>query len=208
MRGQPDEQRPRLRPSKACPRQPGRRTHRIEPEPRHRERLRGHAQHRPEHRRREAIPTPGQRPHQFSITLPVRAEPGGRVAERPMQRRGASVIERVRERDVRMDPAQPVVLERKLSKERRARAERMDRRAHVVVEAGECELRGAAAPTYVLMRLDERDRHALPREHDGSREAVRPGPNDDGTLRHQRPCLLSARPRNGFEIQRNGAPAT
>jgi hypothetical protein len=52
----------------------------------------------------------------------------------------------VRDRSRRLDPRESVLAERKLAQERRADPERMDRRADVVVEAGEGQLGGARSP--------------------------------------------------------------
>src|SRR5690606_19701807 len=70
-------------------------------------------------------------------------------------------------------------LERDAREERRQDAERVDRRADVVVEAGEGELLGLRPAADRLLRLDDEDRVPGTRDLDRGGEPVRSCPDDD-----------------------------
>jgi hypothetical protein len=86
----------------------------------------------------------------------------------------------------RVDELETVVGEREVAKGRRGCAERVEGRADVVDEPRERELGGARAAPDRLLRLADEDGPARPRERDGGREPVRPGPDDDGVVVAQR----------------------
>jgi hypothetical protein len=73
-----------------------------------------------------------------------------------------------------------VELEVERLEERRCRGERVDRRADVVAEAGECELGGARPAADGVTRLDDKDGPSRLGECDRGGEPVRPGADDDG----------------------------
>ena len=87
------------------------------------------------------------------------------------------VVERVRERGGRLDPfdVEPEGVE-----ERRRRAERVNRGADVVSEAGERQLRGPGAAADRVLRLEDEDGASGLREGDGGGKPVRPCADDDG----------------------------
>ena len=92
----------------------------------------------------EAETAVDDRRHQLGPRLAVGAEAGAGRLDRPLQQDGV-VVERMGERDGRVDPTQPVAIEGQRAQRRRSDAERVDRRTDVVDEAGFGEL-GAAGP--------------------------------------------------------------
>jgi hypothetical protein len=81
------------------------------------------------------------------------------------------------ERRRRVDPGQ---IEWKRTEEGRDGGAGMDRRADVVAEPGQRQLRGARAAADRVLRLDDADRVSGLRERDRGGEAVRPRAHDDG----------------------------
>lgn len=88
-----------------------------------------------------------------------------------------SVVERMRERSRRLDQ---VELEVERPEERRCGDQGVDRRADVVPEAGERELRGARPAADRVARLEDADRVPGLGEGDRGSEAVRARADDYG----------------------------
>jgi hypothetical protein len=83
----------------------------------------------------------------------------------------------MRKRSRRLDQ---VELEVERPEERRCGGERVDRRADVVTEAGEGELRGARPAADGVARLEDANGAPGLGEGDRGSEPVRPGADDDG----------------------------
>ena len=107
--------------------------------------------------------------HELGVLVPERLG-------RALDEEGRPVVERVRERGRRFDP---VDVEVERAEERRRDCERVNRRADVVPEAGECQLGGAGAAADGVLRLDDEDGASGLRQGDGGREPVRAGADDD-----------------------------
>ena len=138
---------------------------------------------RAEHLREQDAGVARERREQSAGTRPRRAR--GRppsASTRALEHRRRPVVERVGERRVRVDRLEPVRGERERAQERRRERERMDRRAGVVDEAREGQLGRAAAAADRVRRLEHRDRAPGAGEGDRRRQAVRPGPDDDGAI--------------------------
>jgi hypothetical protein len=93
---------------------------------------------------------------------------------------GARLVERVREHRGRLDPLEPVLREREAAEERRRERHRVYRRTDVVDETGQRQLRGAAPAAQGRIGFVHVDRTAGSCEHDGRRQPVRTGSNDEG----------------------------
>jgi len=86
----------------------------------------------------------------------------------------------MRERHAGMDPLEPVLLQWQRVEVRGGRAERMDRRAEVVDETGQRELRAARAAADRRLGLAYPDLQARTSERDRGRKSVRPAADDLG----------------------------
>ena len=129
-----------------------------------------------------------------SVRRPRRATHG--LGERAVEHAGGAVVERVRERELRMRELEAVAAEVERRERGRAGRERMDRRAHVVAVARERQLLGAGAAADVLGRFEHEDRAPLVGEERGRGEAVRARADDDRVVlvcRHERSLALPAR---------------
>ena len=130
----------------------------------------------------DEVPLGDQRLYPASISrrvLPVpKAGDGG--ADPSMEQRRRPVVERVGHLHRRLDPFQAVALEPEPGEDRRRAGHRVDGAADIVDDARERQLRGSAATAERLGRLDQADRPAGTREHDGCGETVRPAADDDG----------------------------
>src|SRR4029453_6564696 len=92
--------------------------------------------------------------------------------------------ERVRERDGRPDPLQPVILQAKLAKERRDHRHGMDGGADVVREAGFGKKLWAATAADARVPLQDDDRQAGQAEDERSGEPVGAGADYSGIVVH------------------------
>ena len=115
---------------------------------------------------------------------PVRARIGakavGCVLDRPDERDGAPVRQRMRERHVRVDPLEPVLSQTQPGEERRSRRHRVDRRADVVHEAWQRQRRAPGTASDGRLRLVDAHAKSGPCELDGCGEPIRATPHDDG----------------------------
>ena len=143
-----------------------------------RERVAGHPQQRGEHRGREVVPATGG-PADVPVPGPaVLAQARHRVVERPVEHPGAAVVERVDEGDLRVDQLEAVALEVGRLEERRHRGQGVDRRAHVVEEARQGELRGAGPAADGVGAFEDEHRAARLRARDGGGQPVGTGSHD------------------------------
>ncbi len=141
-----------------------------QPEPGHRHRMARHRQRR-EQPVDERQAGPLERGHQSLPGAPVGSQPGRRLVHRAVQDRRTG-RQRVGERHVRLHPPHAVLLERQGAQCRGCHAERVDRRAHVVTEAGLGQLGGAAPASRRRCRLEHDDLVAGLGERDRADEAV------------------------------------
>jgi hypothetical protein len=102
----------------------------------------------------------------------LRAERVGRAADE----QGGAVVERMGERERRLDP---VDVQRERPEERRSRGERMDGGTDVVPERGQRQLGRARAAADRALRLEDEDGASGLREGDGGGEPIRAGADDD-----------------------------
>ena len=137
---------------------------------------RRNADQRSEQCRLELFP-PGADPSQQAVVrLCVRPQLCGGLVDRACDHNGGSVVERMGQGGRRLDHLEPVFRERKLSEEGRARDERMNRRADVVHESGQRQLRRAHASAERVLRLAYDEAPAGASEGDGRCKPVRPDP--------------------------------
>src|SRR6266576_2803454 len=80
-----------------------------------------------------------------------------------LQTRGGSIIERMRQRDIRLNPGEPESIEWESFEKRRTGSEWMNCRAEIVDETGQRQFTRA-------------------RENNGGRQTVRSGANDNGII--------------------------
>src|ERR1700674_271405 len=119
--------------------------------------------------------------HQAAPAFAVRPKNRFGVAEIARERYGGAVIERMRQGSGRVNPLQTVSLQRKRSKKRGARGERMNGGAEIVEEAGQGELECARGTARLRLCFEDVNAHAALREGDGGCEAVRPGAHYAGS---------------------------
>ena len=108
----------------------------MKPEAREQQRMPRNVRHRSQHFRGELLPPRGERRDQTAVRSAVRAEPRRGRIHGALEDHGGAVVERMRERRVRLDPLEAVLVQRESVEERRHQGERMDRGADVVHEAG------------------------------------------------------------------------
>ncbi len=144
---------------------------------RHQQGMARDARDRPERVVDQILETRGERPDDAGVGLRVGAEPCRRVPQRPDQRDGGPVVERVRDGDLGVDPFEPVLRETQPGEERRGRRHGMDRRADVVHEPRQRQRGAAGAAPDRRLRLVDAYRQACPGERDGSGEPVRSAPD-------------------------------
>ena len=106
-------------------------------------------------------------------------ELGRRRRDVPPDEHGGPVVEGMAERRRRLDPPQPVTGQVERREERRDPAERMDRAADVVAEAGQRQLGGPHPAADRRGALEHRDLPAVAGEADRGRQAVRAAADDD-----------------------------
>ncbi len=107
------------------------------------------------------------------------AEPVRRRAHRAFQDGRPTIVERVRERSVRLDQLDTAGGEIDRCEEGRADRQRQDRRADIVAKSGERQLGGPGATARRRRCLVDPDRSPGPRQGDRRGQTVRPGPDDD-----------------------------
>ena len=131
---------------------------------------------RPDQHGLDERPVLDERADQRAVGVTVLAEPLRSGVEVALEHHRSAVVERVRGLRVRLHPLD-VEVER--AEERRVRAERLDRRAHVVHEAGQRQLARADAAAERVLRLVDLDVEPGACQLERSGEAVRARPDDD-----------------------------
>jgi hypothetical protein len=157
-----------------------RRTQGVQPEPSHHQRMVRERERR-QHVVDEADAGVDDGPEQSGPRLAVRAEAGAGRLDRSLEQDGV-VVERVGNRYGRLDPSQPLAIERQRAHRFGDRSEGVDRRTDVVDEARFGEL--GAAGSAAWRRLPFEDQHAPPAagDRDGGDEPVRTRTDDDGVV--------------------------
>ena len=107
------------------------------------------------------------------------AEPARRGGHRSLEDDGPAAVERMGDRGVRVDELDAAGGEVDRPEERRGERQRQDRRADVVAEPGEGQLRGPRPAAGLGRGLVDADRAPGTGQGDRGGEAVRPGPDDD-----------------------------
>ena len=131
---------------------------------------------RPEQFVLELVPTADQGLQEIEVRVAVPSELRCRVLERTPHERGRPVVQRMSDRDRRLDQ---IDFELERAEERGGEENRMDRGADVVPKAGKRQLSGARPAADRLLRLDDADGAPGLSEGDRSSKAVRPRSNDD-----------------------------
>ena len=137
------------------------------------------AEHLPQH----VAPIGSQRSHQPPVGSRVAAQLGGGRCHRALHQDRAAVIQRMRDGGGREDPLETVVRQWEIPKERRCHAERMDRRANVMHEAGQRQLGRACPPADRLFAFNHQHRAPGARQGDGRSQPVGTGADDNGVMR-------------------------
>ena len=110
--------------------------------------------------------------HQAAVGGGVVAEPRGRRPDGTLQHRRLPAVERVGERDVRVDPLQTVLFQRQRAEEGRGVAQRVNRGAEVVDEAGKRDLCRPRAPADGALAFEHGHAFSVAGELYGGRETV------------------------------------
>ena len=95
-------------------------------------------QHRLQKFASQFFPIARERFHEPAIPLGIAGKSVGCKIDISMQAGCGAVIERMRQRDVRLNPFESESLQRKRFEKWRASRERMDRRTHVVQKSWQC----------------------------------------------------------------------
>src|SRR6266567_483417 len=99
-----------------------------------------------------------------------------------MQTRGGGVIERMRQRNIWLNPGQSQSFERKSFEERRTSSEWMDCRAEIVDETGQRQFSRAGATADHRIGFQYQHRTFRASKSNSSRQAIRSGANDDRVI--------------------------
>ncbi len=142
-----------------APRQSLRRAQRRQPEPRQQKGVVWDAQRRQDVHH-QPLPLGHEGFHERAPRPGVGAQGLARRLERPLEHRGAAVVERVRERSGGVDPRQPVLGERERAQEGGAYSERVHRGERIVYEARQGQLLRARPSADRLLRLEQQHRAA------------------------------------------------
>ena len=118
--------------------------------------------------------------HEAAPTISVGCESRFGGAQVALERYGRAVVKRMSEGSRRVNPVEPVSLQRKRGKKWGACGEWMDGGAEVVVEAGEREVKGARGAAGLGFGLEDIDVDAELGEGDGGGEAVGSGADYGG----------------------------
>ena len=134
-----------------------------------------------------------ERREQLAVLVGVGAQTTRGRVHRSLEHRHPTVVERVRERGIGMDPAQPVLLERKRTQRGRTDAERVNRGADVVDETRARQRRRAHPAAGRVRGLEHDDSPAGLRECDRGDEPVRARTHDHRVCLpgHTRQCFTS-----------------
>ncbi len=111
-------------------------------------------------------------------------ERGGGLADVARERHRAPVRQRMRVAVARMDPAQPVALERPAGEDGRGGGRGIDRRPRVMAEPGQRELLGGDRAADVIGGLEHRHHPPGLRQRDRGGEPVGPAADDDRRVAH------------------------
>ena len=183
MSAQAGEERARRLVAEPAPRQPCARADRGHSEASGRDRMCREPKDRPEDERDDPVGLAHQRAEQRPVGAAVLAETGCRHGHRSLEKRDPAVIERMCKRRVRVDQRDPVPGEIEAAEERRGRRRPHDRRAHVVDEPRERQLRAAHPAAHGVASLVHDHRATGARQRDRGCQPVRPGADDDGVGR-------------------------
>ena len=154
--------------------------HPGQPEPGQQQRVpRQAVQRRPQHVRGQFIPAAQERPQQPHVGSLVDTERGGRGGHGAGQHGRGPVRERVRQRQLRLDPGQPVLLQRPGPQDRGAHAQRVHGRARVVPEPWQRQLLRAGPAAHRARGFVEHHLEAGLRQRDRRGETVRPRAHHD-----------------------------
>jgi hypothetical protein len=123
-----------------------------------------------------------ERLHQVAIRSAIVTKARRRFVDRELQHRGAAVVERMRDRERRVQPDQSMFRQRQRFEKRRHDAHRMDGRADVVFETGQRQLLGARAAADGFLCFEHEDVESGPGQDDGGGEAVGSGADDASIL--------------------------
>ena len=124
--------------------------------------------------------------HQPSVRGCIPAQGAARPLERSLEDRRSTVVERMRQRNGRVDQLQAVIGQRQRLQERRRHGERVHGRADVVEEAGEGQRRRPGPAADRRGGLDHQDRVTLSRHGDRRGQAIRAGAHDDSVVSRPR----------------------
>ena len=176
----PAQERFRLRGAEATG-QPGRRLQGVDAEPPERDRMAQRATdpQGADELARDQLPIPGNRADQAGVALAILSQGGRSRGHVAADERRRPVVERVSDGDRRLDPLQAVLSQGQLGEDGGRSAQRMDRGADVVQEAGEGQCRGSRASADGGFGLQHQDAASGAGQRDGGRQPVRPGPDHD-----------------------------
>ena len=184
VRGEPRKETPGLHAAERTSRHHAGRQRGVQRKPRHRREM-----VRPRHRSEQVLCQRfvgrRERRHQLPVAQGVLAERRRCLVDGANDERRRPVVEGMSERCWRLDPLDAVLGERHRAHERRGDPERVDRRADVVHEPGQRQLRRAAAAADRLLGFQHSHGQAGAGQHDRRAETVRTRA-DDNRFRHSR----------------------
>ena len=157
-----------------------RRLERGQPEARHAQRMMRNPQYWPKSVFRELPPVVSRGLHQTPPSLAVYAQRAFRLPKVALQHHCRSIVERMRQRRISVDPLQSVILERQRREERRSGREGMHGRAEVMQKSRQRERKRARRAARLGLRFEDLHAHPRLRKHNGRGQAVRTRSNHAG----------------------------
>ena len=99
-----------------------------------------------------------------------------------MQKRGSPATERMRERNIRLNPFKPESFQQQCLEKRGTYSQWMNCRTEIMHKAGQSQFGRTRAAADCGIRFAYKHRASRPRQRDCSRKAIRPGPDNHGII--------------------------
>ena len=138
---------------------------------------------RPQHHRRQLVPVGRRRPKESSPTLAVQAYRRGRLLQRTIEADRRAIIQRVRRRNVRLNPLDAENAPAAQCSGRASRAQEDGRRRRCRVwKPGQRKFGSTVPPTDRVLAFNYEDRVAGASESNSCRQPIGPGADNDGII--------------------------
>jgi len=131
---------------------------------------------------RQFFPIARERLHQIAIGARVAAELSACKIDILMKTRGASIIEWMRERDLRLNPTKAEAFERQCLEKWRTRGERMNCRTNIVHKTWQGEFGRTRTAADRLVPFQDQNGKTCPRQRNRGGHSIRTRPDYDRVM--------------------------